>query len=166
MSLYHETGGVVKYSPYEIDCRASLITQRAASGENIFRQSKQKTARIVDPMRRFFVTISERSSGGKDSVDSLCGEFLEMPCIQRFYSASLGFHLFGAICEYISSKGLTKRDFFGMIVGEDTRSIAVYRTPGERQRNIPRFAAGEDAFESTLKRSRRRSSPASPHLKP
>ena len=54
--------------------RASLITQRAASGEKIFRQSKQKTARIVDPMRRFFVT-----NDGKDSVDSLCGEFLEMP---------------------------------------------------------------------------------------
>ena len=54
--------------------RASLKTQRAASGEKIFRQSKQKTARIVDPMRRFFVT-----NDGKDSVDSLCGEFLEMP---------------------------------------------------------------------------------------
>ena len=56
------------------NCRASLITQRAASGEKIFRQSKQKIARIVDPMRRFFVT-----NDGKDSVDSLCGEFLEMP---------------------------------------------------------------------------------------
>ena len=36
--------------------------------------ANQKTARIVDPMRRFFVT-----NDGKDSVDSLCGEFLEMP---------------------------------------------------------------------------------------
>ena len=60
--------------PLPFDFRASLITQRAASGEKIFRQSKQKTARIVDPMRRFFVT-----NDGKDSVDSLCGDFLEMP---------------------------------------------------------------------------------------
>ena len=57
-----------------VKCRASLITQRAASGEKIFRQSKQKSARIVDPIRRIFVT-----NDGKDSADSLCGEFLEMP---------------------------------------------------------------------------------------
>ena len=58
--------------------RAPLKTHRAASGEKIFRQSKQKSARIVDPMRRIFVTISERSSGGKDSADSLCEGFLEV----------------------------------------------------------------------------------------
>ena len=62
-----------------INCRAPLKTHRAASGEKIFRQSKQKSARIVDPMRRIFVTISERSSGGKDSADSLCEGFLEVP---------------------------------------------------------------------------------------
>ena len=54
--------------------RASLITQRAASGEKIFRQSKQKSAHIVDPIRRIFVT-----NDGKDSVDSLCEGFLEVP---------------------------------------------------------------------------------------
>ena len=43
-------------------------------GEIIFCQSKQKSARIVDPIRRIFVT-----NDGKDSADSLCGEFLEMP---------------------------------------------------------------------------------------
>ena len=53
--------------------RAPLITHRAASDEKIFRQSKQKTARIVDPIRRFFVT-----NDGKDSVDSLCEGFLEV----------------------------------------------------------------------------------------
>ncbi|MBR6781641.1 MAG: hypothetical protein IKM33_00380, partial [Clostridia bacterium] len=40
-----------------------------------FRQSKQKAARIVDPIRRIFVT-----NDGKDSVDSLCEGFLEVPC--------------------------------------------------------------------------------------
>ncbi|MBR6781827.1 MAG: hypothetical protein IKM33_01350, partial [Clostridia bacterium] len=46
-----------------------------ASDEKIFRQSKQKAARIVDPIRRIFVT-----NDGKDSVDSLCEGFLEVPC--------------------------------------------------------------------------------------
>ena len=41
--------------------------------------AKQKIARRVYPLRRIFVTISEQSSGGKDSVDSPCGEFLEAP---------------------------------------------------------------------------------------
>ena len=45
-------------------------THRAGSGENIFRQSKQKSARIVDPMRRIFVT-----NDGKDSADSPCEGF-------------------------------------------------------------------------------------------
>ncbi|MBR6782160.1 MAG: hypothetical protein IKM33_03065, partial [Clostridia bacterium] len=44
------------------------------SDEKIFRQSKQKAARIVDPIRRIFVT-----NDGKDSVDSLCEGFLEVP---------------------------------------------------------------------------------------
>ena len=56
--------------------RAPLKTHRAASGEKIFRQSKQKAARIVDPIRRIFVT-----NDGKDSADSLCEGFLEMPLI-------------------------------------------------------------------------------------
>ncbi|MBR6781940.1 MAG: hypothetical protein IKM33_01920, partial [Clostridia bacterium] len=49
----------------EINIWAPLITHRAASDEKIFRQSKQKAARIVDPIRRIFVT-----NDGKDSVDS------------------------------------------------------------------------------------------------
>ena len=44
------------------------------SGEKIFRQSKQKFARRVHPLRRNFVT-----NDGKDSVDSLREEFLEVP---------------------------------------------------------------------------------------
>ena len=59
--------------------RASLNIRRAEACEKIFRQSKQKSARIVDPIRRIFVTISERSSGGKDSVKISCDEFLEVP---------------------------------------------------------------------------------------
>ena len=59
--------------------RAPLKTHRAASGEKIFRQSKQKSARIVDPMRRIFVT-----NDGKDPVDSLCEGFLEMPFNKLF----------------------------------------------------------------------------------
>ena len=59
------------------ESRASSAARRFFVGP--LAGANQKTARIVDPMRRFFVTISEQSSGGKDSVDSLCGEFLEMP---------------------------------------------------------------------------------------
>ena len=44
-----------------------------------FAGANQKSARIVDPIRRIFVTISERSSGGKDSVKISCDEFLEVP---------------------------------------------------------------------------------------
>ena len=47
---------------------------RARIGEKIFRQSKQNFARIVNPLRRNFVT-----NDGKDSVDSMCAEFLEIP---------------------------------------------------------------------------------------
>ena len=54
--------------------RGSLNIQRAKSGENIFRQTKQISARVVDPTRRIFVRYD-----GKDSVDSLCDEFLEIP---------------------------------------------------------------------------------------
>ena len=66
------------------ESRASSAARRFFVGP--LAGANQKTARIVDPMRRFFVTISEQSSGGKDSVDSLCGEFLEMPYI---FGASL-----------------------------------------------------------------------------
>jgi len=58
--------------------RGPLNIQRASSDEKIFRQSKQKTARIVDPIRRFFVT-----NDGKDSADSMCNEFLEAP-VRRY----------------------------------------------------------------------------------
>ena len=50
----------------------------------IFRQSKQKSARIVHPIRRIFVT-----NDGKDSADSPCDEFLEPPCSTR-YTPSAG----------------------------------------------------------------------------
>ena len=54
--------------------RVSLNIRRAEACEKIFRQSKQKSARIVDPIRRIFVT-----NDGKDSVKISCDEFLEVP---------------------------------------------------------------------------------------
>ena len=56
--------------------RGPLNIQRAESGEKIIRQTKQKSARVVDPTRRIFVKYD-----GKDSVDSPCDEFLEVPFI-------------------------------------------------------------------------------------
>ena len=44
------------------------------SGEKIFRQMKQNSARVVHPTRRDFVKYHE-----KDSVDFSCDEFLEIP---------------------------------------------------------------------------------------
>ena len=41
--------------------------------QQIFRQSKQKFARIVDPLRRIFVT-----NDGKSTADSSVDEFLEV----------------------------------------------------------------------------------------
>ncbi|MBR6781725.1 MAG: hypothetical protein IKM33_00815, partial [Clostridia bacterium] len=68
--LYHTTRLLSmifrEFAGVRIIYRAPLITHRAASDEKIFRQSKQKAARIVDPIRRIFVT-----NDGKDSVDSL-----------------------------------------------------------------------------------------------
>ena len=57
-----------------LNYRASLNIRRAEACEKIFRQSKQKSARIVDPIRRIFVT-----NDGKDSVKISCDEFLEVP---------------------------------------------------------------------------------------
>ena len=62
-------------------------THRAGSGEKIFRQSKQKTARIVDPMRRFFVT-----NDGKDSADSPCEGFFRGALKNRTDLSVLFFH--------------------------------------------------------------------------
>ena len=56
--------------------REPLNILRAASDEKIFRQSKQKSACRVYPLRRIFVT-----NDGKDSIDSSCEEFLEVPYI-------------------------------------------------------------------------------------
>ena len=64
----------------KVHLRGPLNIRRAESGEKFFRQSKQKIARRVDPLRRFFVT-----NDGKDSADSLCADFLEVPlkCCQK-----------------------------------------------------------------------------------
>ena len=59
------------------EIRAPLNILRAASDEKIFRQAKQKSARRVYPLRRIFVT-----NDGKDSIDSSCEEFLEVPIIK------------------------------------------------------------------------------------
>ena len=61
--------------------RASLNILRAASDEKIFRQAKQKSARRVHPLRRVFVKRPQGRDDGKDSVDSPCDEFLEVPLI-------------------------------------------------------------------------------------
>ena len=54
--------------------REPLNIQRAESGEKIFCQTQQKSARVVESTRRIFVKYD-----GKDSVDSPCDEFLEVP---------------------------------------------------------------------------------------
>ena len=65
---------VLRFVRYTVKaCRASLKTHRTESGEKVFRQSKQRSARIADPMRRIFVT-----NDGKDSADSPCEGFLEV----------------------------------------------------------------------------------------
>ena len=54
--------------------REPLNIQRAEDGEKIFRQTQQNSARVVDPTRRDFVKYD-----GKDSADTSCDEFLEVP---------------------------------------------------------------------------------------
>ena len=61
-----------------IDFEGALNILRAWIGEKIFRQSKQNFARTVNPLRKNFVT-----NDGKDSVKSMCVEFLEVPPIVR-----------------------------------------------------------------------------------
>ena len=56
--------------------RVPLNILRVRSDEKIFRQMQQNSARIVYPTRRDFVKYH-----GKDSVDSLREEFLEVPYI-------------------------------------------------------------------------------------
>ena len=58
----------------DLELRGPLNIQRAEDGENIFRQTKQNSARVVDPTRRDFVKYD-----GKDSADTSCDEFLEVP---------------------------------------------------------------------------------------
>ena len=57
-----------------IKYRAPLNILRTESGEKIFRQMKQNSARVVYPTRRDFVKYH-----GKDSADSRREEFLEVP---------------------------------------------------------------------------------------
>ena len=49
------------------------------SGEKIFRQMKQNSARVVHPTRRDFREAPTPWANGKDSVDSRREEFLEVP---------------------------------------------------------------------------------------
>ena len=71
--------------PREGACRASLKLIVRGAARRFFvgplAGANPRSARIVDPIRRILVTISERSSGGKDSADSPCEGFLEMSCI-------------------------------------------------------------------------------------
>ena len=61
--------------------REPLNIQRAESDEKIFRQTKQKSARRVYPLRRVFGEAPTPWASGKDSADSLRDEFLEVPFI-------------------------------------------------------------------------------------
>ena len=63
----------VKGEPDKLYYRSPLKNSREASGEGFFRRSKQKFARIVDPMRRIFVT-----NDGKSTADSSAVDFLEV----------------------------------------------------------------------------------------
>ena len=63
--------------------RGSLNIQRMKSGEKIFRQMKQNSARVVHPTRRDFREAPTPWANGKDSVDFPCDEFLEIPLINR-----------------------------------------------------------------------------------
>ena len=66
---------------------------REASGEGFFRQSKQKFARIVDPIRRIFVT-----NDGKSTANSSAVEFLEvtyiiiLPQFHKFFKSLRSFY--------------------------------------------------------------------------
>ncbi len=82
-----------------VNCWVSLNTQRAASGEGFFRQTKQKSARIVVPMQRNFVTYD-----GKSTDASSCDEFLEMPCCLWVYE--------GIPCNCHSEGGSADRRIF------------------------------------------------------
>ena len=86
--------------------RASLNIQRAVSGEKIFRQSKQKSARIVHPIRRIFVT-----NDGKDAADSPCDEFLEPPIIITYFSRFVKsfFYVASVNKSFWDSQGLLSR---------------------------------------------------------
>ena len=53
--------------------REPLKILRASDSEKLFRQSKQNFARIVNPLRRNFVT-----NDGKDAVAPMCVELLEV----------------------------------------------------------------------------------------
>ena len=64
---------------------------RAEAGEKIFRQTKQKSARVVAPTRRNFVTYD-----GKGSAMISCDEFLEMPFKKGIIGAPRG-HPHGAL---------------------------------------------------------------------
>jgi hypothetical protein len=61
--------------------RGPLNIQRTEGGEKIFRQTQQKSARVVNPTRRFFVKYD-----GKDSVDTLYDEFLEVPNVLLYHT--------------------------------------------------------------------------------
>ena len=54
-------------------------------GEKIFRQTKQKSARRVYPLRRVFVKRPQGRDDGKDSADSPCDEFLEVPLTENLW---------------------------------------------------------------------------------
>ena len=59
--------------------RASLNIRRAKDREKIFRQMKQNSACVVHPTRRVFVKRPQGRDDGKDSADSPCDKFLEVP---------------------------------------------------------------------------------------
>ena len=84
----------------KINIRGPLNIQRAESGEKIFCQTQQKSARVVDSTRRSFVKYD-----GKDSVDSPCDEFLEVPIKHTLGFSSVppgkaGYHTYEISCTH------------------------------------------------------------------
>ena len=69
--------GTSKYSVRE-ELREDFSSARPAG-------AKQNSARVVSPTRKNFVT-----NDGKNSVDSSCDEFLEVPYTNPFSNTSVG----------------------------------------------------------------------------
>ena len=72
------------------------------SGEKIFRQMKQNSARVVHPTRRDFREAPTPWANGKDSVDFPCDEFLEIPFTKLSEIAHIKFRILDNMASSLS----------------------------------------------------------------